>query len=200
MVVTKNPLKLLESKYLEAADAKKTLIEAAIISLDSKFFEPNVPPQMERIEAARKLIDVSFNVAIRIEPIIPRFGEIPGQPHLRHRNTRRENLRNRSKTCHSKMSEARSVDCEDKPRLLLWVASYYKTYGIWTGNCYELEHYIKRILHIFVYSACLKRRINYSIYLDRIDFPYSTVCDRTNLLLLKEEKKLIVLNHEEFTG
>lgn len=185
---------------MEATDSKKTLIEATIISLDSKFFEPNAPPQMERIEAAWKLIDVSFNVAIRIEPIIPRFVEILGQSPLRHRNTCRENLRNQGKTCHSKMSEAHRVDCEEKPRLLLWVASYYKTYGIWTGNCYELEQYIKRILHMFVYSACLKRRINYSMYLDRIDFPYSTVCDRTNLLLLKEEKKLIVLNHEEFTG
>ncbi|MEM2849656.1 MAG: hypothetical protein QXI36_05210 [Candidatus Bathyarchaeia archaeon] len=48
--------------------------------------------------------------------------------------------------------------------------------------------------------ACLKRGISYSTCLDYVGFPYSTVCDRSNLLLLKEAKKLIVLTHEKFIG
>ncbi|MBS7618854.1 hypothetical protein KEJ25_09735 [Candidatus Bathyarchaeota archaeon] len=200
IVVTKNPSKLLELKYLDAMDSKKTLIETTIISLDSKFFEPNAPPPMERIEAVRELIDVGFNIAIRIDPIIPRFGEIPGQSPSDIEVLVEKICEIGVKLVIAKCLRLVGATAKANPVFYYGLRPYYRTYGVWTSNCYELKDDIKRILHMPVYSACLKRRIDYSTCLDGVDFPYSTTCDRGNTLLFKEAKKLIVLEHEKFTG
>jgi DNA repair photolyase len=188
IIVTKNPSKLLESKYLEAMDSKRTLIEVTVINLDSKSFEPNTPPPMERIAAAGELVEVGFNVAIRIDPIIPRFGEILGQSPSEI-ETLIENIREIGvKLVVAKCLRLVGATAKAHPAFYYGLRPYYKIHGVWTGNCYELRNDVKQILHMPVYSACLKHGIGYSTCLDDVDLPGSTPCDRGNILLCGREK------------
>ncbi len=188
IVVTKNPSKLLESKYLEAMDSKRTLIETTIISLDLKSFEPNAPSPMERMEAAKRLVEVGFNVAIRVDPIIPRFGEIPGQSPSDLEALVEKICEIGVKLVIAKCLRLVGATAKASPVFYYGLRPYYKSYGVWTGNCYELKDDVKRMLHMPIYSACLKRGIGYSTCLDSVDFPYSTTCDRGDTLLFKGAK------------
>jgi DNA repair photolyase len=188
IVITKNPSKLLESKYLEAMDSKRTLIEVTVINMNSEFFEPNAPPSIERIAAVEELIKIGFNVAIRIDPIIPRFGGILGQSPSEI-ETLIENIREIGiKLVVAKCLRLVGATARVHPAFYYGLLPHYKTHGVWSRNCYELKNNIKQILHMPVYSACLKRGIGYSTCLDNVDLPGSTPCDRGNILLCKREK------------
>lgn len=76
LVVTKNPRMLLEPEYLEAIGRGFTKIHVTIPFLQPSPLEPHGPPPEDRIEAIRELISLGFDVGVRVDPVIPRVGEI----------------------------------------------------------------------------------------------------------------------------
>lgn len=180
IILTKNPAKLLDVKYLEAMDSENTFIEVTIPFLNSKLFEPHAPLTTERIQAVAALIKYGFTVAVRIDPIIPRYGNIPGQ------------TASEIKTLVEKLHDAgvrfiiakclRLVGATAKvhPELYYGLRPYYVANGCWTGNCYELNDEVKRKLHAPIYQTCNQHNMLYSTCLDNVRFPSSVKCDRSN--------------------
>jgi len=78
IVMTKNPKQLLSSDYLETLDKNQTVIQITIPFLDTRF-EPYAPEPNRRIKEMEKLAKHDLNVVVRIDPIIPTYGNIIGQ-------------------------------------------------------------------------------------------------------------------------
>ena len=181
IILTKNPVKLLNGEYLDAMNPKKTFIEVTIPFIDpnhSKFFEPNAPPPLDRIQAVAELIKNGFTIAVRLDPIIPRFGGIPGQsvPEVK---ALVEKLHEAGvKLVVAKCLRLVGATARVNPTLYYGLKPYYVKNGCWTGNCWELIDGVKQELHIPLYEYCSRHNIFYSTCLDNVRFPGSVRCDR----------------------
>jgi len=181
IILTKNPTKLLENEYLKVMDKNRTLIEVTIPFLNSKFFEPNAPPTEERIEGSSELIKLGFRVAVRVDPIIPRYGNIPGQSTDEIESLIKKLSDAGIRLVIGKCLRLVGAIVKASPELFYGLRPYYSSKGAWTGNCYELHDVVKNELHMPVYNACLRHNMLYSTCLDRVNLPGSVMCDRSFL-------------------
>ncbi|MEM3437256.1 MAG: DUF1848 family protein [Nitrososphaerales archaeon] len=76
--MTKNPEMLLRSDYIEAIVKSRTVIQVTIPFIDSRF-EPRAPHSMKRIYAVKQLVKLGFMVVVRLDPLVPTYGDIKGQ-------------------------------------------------------------------------------------------------------------------------
>jgi DNA repair photolyase len=189
LILTKNPAKLLDIELLEAMDSKKTFIEATIPFQNSKFFEPNALPTTERIQAVAELIKHGFTVAVRVDPIIPQYGNIPGQT-ASEIETLIEKLHDaRVKFIIAKCQRLVGATAKVHPELYYGLRPFYVANGSWTGNCYELKDEVKQKLHVPIYQACNQHNMLYSTCLDNVHFPNSVRCDRSSSFFMMAIKR-----------
>ena len=165
-------------------DEDRVFIQVTIPFLDFTFFEPNAPPTEERIKCVGELIDFGYNVAVRIDPIIPRYGIIPGQSCEEVEALVERFSKRALKNVIAKCLRLVAITAKNWPELFYGLRPFYQLYGSWTGNCYELNENVKQQLHTPIYNACLKHGILYSTCLDKVNFSNATRCDRCGSFIL----------------
>jgi len=185
IIITKNPSKLTEPEYLDAMDPKRTFIEVTIPFLDSRFFEPYAPPTMERIKSITALNELDYTVAVRVDPIVPSYGSIPGQSPSEVETLIDQLHKAGVRFIIAKCLRLVGATTKAYPEFYHALRPYYQLNGKWTKNCYELKNEVKQELHKPVYQACVKRGILYSTCMDEVRLPGSAMCDQSNLFFYR---------------
>ncbi|MFQ5710619.1 MAG: radical SAM protein [Candidatus Geothermarchaeales archaeon] len=177
ILVTKNPLRLLSGEYLEVLDPKKTLIESTVPFLDHRYFEPHAPPPQKRIEGLGELVDAGFEVAARVDPVVPRWGGVPGQSPKEIRGLigmlAERGVSHVVAKCLRLVGALKNVH----PDFYLRLKPFYQGRGVWVGGCYELRDEVKVNLLTPLLEACEGYGITLSTCLDRVSLRGVAPCD-----------------------
>lgn len=84
LLVTKNPSMLLKEAYREILNNKNIYLDVTLTSLkegtdEGYFLNNNGPTAIKKLEAIRKIIEKGVIVRVKIEPVVPTYGNIIGQ-------------------------------------------------------------------------------------------------------------------------
>jgi DNA repair photolyase len=183
IILTKNPTKLLERPYLDAMDPKKVIIEVTVPFLDGRYFEPFAPSSKERIDAAGELAEAGFTVTIRIDPIIPRFGNVPGQTEEDIRTLTRFLAEKGIKYVISKGLRLPVRENVTKlfPDFCYGLLPYYKCHGRKVGWFYVLRGDAEEKLLKPVYESCEEFGLKLSTCMACVRFRNSRFCDQSEV-------------------
>lgn len=184
ILLTKNPAQLLEKQYLSALDPKNAIIEVTIPFLDNVgFFEPCAPSSQERIDAVCNLVNAGFIVSARIDPVIPRFGEVLGQSSDEIAALVEKLSQVGVKHVVAKCLRLTGVTARANPVFYHALVPFYKANGYWAGNCYVIRDEVKKELLSPVYQACERYGLKLSTCTDHVQFLNSRFCDQSEAKL-----------------
>lgn len=84
LLVTKNPGMLLDKAYQGILNSKNVFLDVTLTSLkegsnEGYFLNNNGPSAIEKLEAIREIIKRGGSVRVKIEPVVPTYGNIVGQ-------------------------------------------------------------------------------------------------------------------------
>lgn len=189
IILTKNPEKLLGPEYQNAVEPGRTCVQVTIpfppLAKDphplQTALEPHAPRVKDRLSGVACLVRSGFQVIVRIDPVIPRTSDFPGQ--------RPEDFARLFDAIEaagvrfvaSKPLKLVGALARVSPSLYSALRPLYRQRGKWESNCYRLDKQAVIELLSPIYEECLKRKIMLSTCYEPVQdtLPDSKRCDHS---------------------
>lgn len=180
VIITKNPSLLLDPLYLKHLSEGNFIVQVTVPFIKKNVFEPFAPPPSMRLFACKNLIKNGIKVILRIDPLVPNVDGI-GQ--------KKEEILTLLSQAHDVGIEYIIAKClrllgamkHYYPSIYKRLLPFYKRYGHWIANAYELKDLAKEQLLSPIYEESVKRRIKLFTCIDKVSF--GSPCDPCYFLL-----------------